>query len=189
MSDTSLHDASLKGKGNTSTGFSNPKSQNQEKPIDPVSSFTFGLFIFFNIDFFLHLSARIPGYGVIRPTLIMVLLLTFLLFSQKDKFKDIYQTEPYKRIKWLIIYLALSFFLVRWPGSALNNLPDFVKAVCFFFFTAMIVDTERRLKKFLLVFIILQLVRVYEPLYLNLTQGYWGDKTHLGGGEFAERLS
>lgn len=165
------------------------KPLKENKRLDPVSGFTFGLFIFFNINFFLHLSARIPGYGVVRPTLILVFLLAFLLFLQKDKFQDIYQTEPFKRIKWLIIYLALSFFLVRWPGSALNNLPDFVKAVCFFFFVAMIVDTENRLKVFLFVFITCQLIRVYEPLYLNITTGYWGDKTYLGGGEFAQRLS
>ena len=88
-----------------------------------------------------------------------------------------------------LLYLVLSFFIVRWPGSALNNLPDFVKAICFFFFTATIVDTEKRLKMFLFVFIGCQLIRVYEPLYLNITSGYWGDKTYLGGGEFAQRLS
>lgn len=158
------------------------------KTFEPVSTFTFGLFTYFNIDFFLHLSARIPGYGLIRPTLLLVLFLTFLLFTQRHKFHDIYQTEPFKRIKWLIFYLGLSFFLVRWPGSALNNLPLFVKAVCFFFFTAMIVDSTKRLKMFLLVFICCQLLRVYEPLYMNLTQGYWGDKTYLGAGEFAQRL-
>ena len=175
--------------GQPQLGIGPPKPLKEKKQLDPVSGFTFGLFIFFNIDFFLHLSARIPGYGVVRPTLVLVFLITFLLFSQKNKFQDIYQAEPFKRIKWLVIYLALSFFIVRWPGSALNNLPDFVKAICFFFFTAMIVDTERRLKVFLFVFIGCQLVRVYEPLYLNITSGYWGDKTYLGGGEFAQRLS
>ena len=175
--------------GQPQLGIGPPKPLKEKKQLDPVSGFTFGLFIFFNIDFFLHLSARIPGYGVVRPTLVLVFLIAFLLFSQKNKFQDIYQAEPFKRIKWLVIYLALSFFIVRWPGSALNNLPDFVKAICFFFFTAMIVDTERRLKVFLFVFIGCQLVRVYEPLYLNITSGYWGDKTYLGGGEFAQRLS
>lgn len=162
---------------------------NAVKPISPVSSFTFGLFIYFNIDFFLHLSARIPGYNVIRPTLVLVLWLSFLLYMQRYKFRNIYQAEPFKRIKWLIIYLALSFFLVRWPGSALNNLPDFVKAVCFFFFTAMILDTEKRLRIFLFVFICCQLIRVYEPLYMNITSGYWGSETYLGEGGFAQRLS
>jgi hypothetical protein len=154
-----------------------------------VSGFTFGLYIYFNVDIFLHLSARIPAYGVIRPTLILVFLLTTLMFIQKKKFVDVYQTEPFKRIKWLIVYLSLSFFIVRWPGSALNNLPDFVKAACFFFFTAMAVDTEKRLKVFLFVFVVCQLIRVYEPLYMNITSGYWGDRTYLGDGEFAQRLS
>ncbi|KZY69654.1 MULTISPECIES: O-antigen ligase [unclassified Oleiphilus] len=156
---------------------------------EPVSGFTFWLYIYFLIDFFLHLSARIPGYGIIRPTLLIVLVLTALLFVQRGKFLDIYQQESFKKIKWLIVYLGLSFLLVRWPGSALNNFPDFVKAVCFFFFTAMIIDTQKRLKLFVFVFVACQVFRVYEPLYLNLTEGYWGDRTFIGDEGFAQRLA
>lgn len=157
--------------------------------IDPVSSFTFGLYVYFLIDFFLHLSQRIPGYGIVRPTLVLVLWLSFLLYTQKHKAQEIFQMEQFQKIRLLILYLVLTFLLVRWPGSALNNLPDFVKAVCFFFFTAMVVDTEKRLKVFLWVFVGCQLIRVYEPLFLHLTTGYWGSATYIGGGEFAGRLS
>lgn len=154
-----------------------------------VSTFTFVVFVYFCIDFFLHFSQRIPVYGVIRPTIIIVLWLSYLLYLQRDKFEDVYITEPFKRIKWLIFYLGLSLFLVRWPGSALANLSNFVKAVCFFFFTAMSLDSEKRLKIFLTVFVGCQLFRVYEPLFLHITQGYWGSATHIGQGEFVGRLS
>lgn len=157
--------------------------------VNCVSVFTFALFIYFNVDFFLHLSQRIPGYGIVRPTLVLVLWLSLLLFLQRDKFRDVYTLEPFKKIKALIVYLALTFLIVRWPGSVIGNLPLFVKAVCFFFFTALIIDSEKRLKIFLSVFVVCQLIRVYEPLFLNLTQGYWGGKTHLGSGEFAQRLA
>jgi len=70
-----------------------------------------------------------------------------------------------------------------------NNLSDFIKAITFFFFTVLLVDSNRRLKIFLLVFIGCQLIRVFEPLFLNLTEGYWGSSTYLGGGEFSQRLS
>lgn len=155
-----------------------------------VTSFVFWLYIYFIIDFFLHLSQRIPGYGVIRPTLLLVVILIILLISQKDKFVGIGDDPVFKKIKWLILYVLITLPLVTWPGSVLiNNMSFFVKAVVFFFFTALIVDTERRLKIFLFVFISSQIFRVLEPLYMNITSGYWGDRTYLGGGEFAARLS
>jgi len=58
----------------------------RENDQSPVSGITFWLLIFFMVNFFLHFSARVPAYGVIRPTLLLVGLLTFLLWAQKDKF-------------------------------------------------------------------------------------------------------
>ncbi|MHA7855264.1 O-antigen ligase family protein [Marinobacter shengliensis] len=79
---------------------------------------------------------------------------------------------------------------MEWPGSVIrNNLAEFVKAIVFLFFTVLVVDSEKRLKIFLMVFVGCQLIRVFEPLFLNITQGYWGSRTHLGGGEFSQRLS
>src|SRR5690606_1226423 len=49
--------------------------------------------------------------------------------------------------------------------------------------------SDKRLKWALVVFVGCQVIRVLEPLYLNITDGYWGSKTHLGGGEFASRLA
>jgi O-antigen ligase len=84
----------------------------------------------------------------------------------------------------------ISLPLVEWPGSILrHNLPLFVKCVTFFYFTALIIDTDRRLRIFLLVFIACQVFRVLEPLYLHVTQGYWGEWTYLGEGDWARRLA
>ncbi len=154
-----------------------------------VSSFLFWLYIYFIIDFFLHLSARIPGYGVIRPTLLLVVLITISLVSQKDKYYEVVNDPIFKIIKKLIIYLIITLPLVTWPGSVIGNVPGFVKAVVFFYFTALIIDTETRLKIFLIVYVLVQTFRVLEPLYLNVSEGYWGSQTHIGHGEFAERLS
>src|SRR5690606_25950315 len=93
-----------------------------------VSTFCFGAYIYFLIDFFLHLSARIPGYGVIRPTLLLVLIISFSLFVQRDKLRDLHKDPAYKAIIMLIVYIFISLPFVEWPGSVIkNNLPDFVK--------------------------------------------------------------
>ena len=155
-----------------------------------VGGFTFFLYLYFLVDFFLHLSARIPGYGVVRPTLLLVLMLTMLLVLQKEKFKGWAKDPVMQAMLVFVGYLVFSLPLVEWPGSVIrNNLPEFVKAIVFLFFTALIVDSEKRLKIFLVVFVGCQLVRVFEPLFLNITEGYWGSKTHLGHGEFSARLA
>lgn len=155
-----------------------------------VSGFTFFLFMYFLVDFFLHLSARVPAYGALRPTLLLVLLITMLLVFQKEKFRG-WTKDPVVRAMLVFLgYLVLSLPLVEWPGSVIrNNLAEFVKAIVFLFFTVLIVDSEKRLKIFLMVFVGCQLIRVFEPLFLNITQGYWGSKTYIGSGEFSARLA
>lgn len=156
---------------------------------DVVSSFCFVTYIYLLLDFFLHLSSRIPPYGIIRPTLLLVIIISVSLFMQKQKFSKGIGGEPFNVIKFLVAYLVISIPIVEWPGSAVQNIAPFVKAIVFLFFTALIIDTEKRLKIFLVFFVGCQVFRGLEPLYLNITSGYWGDKTYLGGGEFANRLS
>lgn len=156
----------------------------------PASTFSFGIYIFFLIDFFLHLSARFPAYGVIRPTLVLVLIISLSLFLQRDRFRGWTKDPIVSALGVLLLYIMFSLPLVEWPGSVLkNNLGDFVKAVVFFYFTVLLVGTEKRLKIFFLVFVICQVLRIFEPLILNLTQDYWGSSTHLGHGEFSQRLA
>lgn len=159
-------------------------------PREQVSTVTFGLFMYFLIDFFLHLSARIPGYGVIRPTLLLVLVISVSLFIQREKFRGWSKDPIVASLFVLVVYLAVSLPLVEWPGSVVkNNLGNFVKAIVFFYFTVLLVDSDRRLKIFLVVFIGCQVFRVLEPLFLNLTEGYWGSATYMGHGEFSQRLA
>jgi O-antigen ligase len=155
-----------------------------------VSGFLFGLYIYFTIDFFIHFSARVPAYGVVRPTLLLTLFIGLMLLSQKEKFRGYADAPAFKAILLLIIFIIVSLPFVTWPGSIIkNNLPEFVKAISFFFFTALILDSEKRLRIFLLVFVVCQLFRVLEPLYLHVVNGYWGTMTYIGAGEFTGRLS
>ena len=155
-----------------------------------VSGSLFGLYIFFTIDFFLHFSARSSAYATLRPTLLLTAIIGVMLMSQKDKFRGCGDAPAFKAILLLIIYIVVTLPFVSWPGSVIrNNIPEFAKAVSFFFFTALIIDTEKRLRTFLFVFVACQLFRVLEPLYLHLVDGYWGSATYIGGGEMAMRLS
>mgnify|MGYP000683856775 CR=1 FL=1 len=139
--------------------------------LQSVSGFVFWLYIYFVIDFFLHLSARIPGYGVIRPSLILVIVITFALIAQKDKIKHIAQEPSFNLIKWFIVYVLVTLPLVTWPGSVVaDNFQFYLKAIVFFFFTAIIIDTEKRLNIFLIVYVGCQVFRVLEPLYLNIKE-------------------
>lgn len=155
-----------------------------------VSRLCFGLYLFFVVDFFLRFSARIPGYGALRPTLLLFAAVAGVLFLNRDKLKGRFSDPIFRAVFVLLGYIVLTLPLVEWPGSVIrHNLDTFVLAIVFLFYTALIVDTDRRLRWFLFVFVACQVFRVLEPLYLNLTQGYWGSDTHLGGGEFAERLA
>ncbi|MGQ7274714.1 O-antigen ligase family protein [Marinobacter sp. V034] len=175
----------------SSVAFSQPSgpakgvSQNEQ-----VSNGLFWLYMYFLVDFFFHLSARVHVYAMLRPTLLLVLLISVGLYLQRDRLKDRGQDPIFKSMFAILIYIAVTLILVEYPGSVVrNNLPEFVKAIVFLFFTALILDSEKRLKIFLFVFIGCQVFRVLEPLFLHITEGYWGDRTYLGDGDFAGRLA
>lgn len=157
---------------------------------ETVSSATFVIYLYFIVDFFLRFSSRFPWYGKIRPTLLAVGIISLLLFVQREKFKGRFEDPVFRAVLVLLGYIVVSLPLVEWPGSVIrSNLDPFIKAIVFLFFTALIIDTEKRLKWFLIVFVSCQVFRVLEPLYMNLTQGYWGSATFLSTREFANRLS
>lgn len=155
-----------------------------------VSSACFLVYLYFVLDFFLRFSSRVPAYGMLRPTLLIAAVISVLLFVQRDKLKGRFDDPVFKAILVLFGYIVLTLPLVEWPGSVIkSNLEPFIKALVFLFFTALIIDTNKRLKLFIGVFLFCQLFRVVEPLYMNITQGYWGSETYLGGGQFADRLA
>ncbi|WP_228143531.1 O-antigen ligase family protein [Marinobacter gudaonensis] len=136
------------------------------------------------------MPARVPGYAYLRPTLLLVLIIGFSLFIQRQKFSGWTKEPIVKALFAFLIYAALALPLVEYPGSVLRaNLSEFVKAIIFLFFTALIIDSERRLVVFLYVFVGCQVFRVLEPLYLHIVHGYWGQRNYIGDGEFAMRLS
>lgn len=148
------------------------------------------MFILYQLDFFLHTAARIPGLGMIRPSMLMFLIIAMLLFFQREKFAYRLQQPIVKAFSAFLLMLLLTLPFVKYPGSAVKeNFSLFMKAIVFLYFTALILDTERRLKISLCVFVGCQIIRVLEPLYLNITTGYWGSSTYLGDNEFANRLS
>jgi putative inorganic carbon (HCO3(-)) transporter len=161
----------------------------QSPPEPTVSNFTFNLYLLYVISFFLHMAARIPAIAVLRPDLLIAIVLLAMLVAQKPKLTGRLD-NPCNR--YLLIFLGftiLSLPFVEWPGSVLrDNLAEFIKAILFYYFTVLVVDTDNRVKRLLFVFVACQLIRVLEPLYLHETSGYWGSRTYIGGGEFAGRL-
>ena len=63
---------------------------------------------------------------------------------------------------------------MKWPGSVVHNLETYVKALCFYFFVVATVNTERKLRVLLAIYVATQVWRVLEPLYLHIRSGYWG---------------
>ena len=154
-----------------------------------TSPLTFYLYLAFILVEFLNLGVRYSIIGVLRPTVLLVGLLTVLLLAQGvfQKRKD--SSASTRLMLVLIAYIVLTLPFVEWPGSVLRvNFADFIKVAIFFLFTIQIVDTLPRLKTFLLVVIGAQVIRVLEPLYLHLTTGYWGSAAY-GSGGFLNRLS
>ena len=154
-----------------------------------VSSFTFFLFIVYQLIFFLNMPARISGLGIIRPSLLLFAIIGFLLILQREKIAYKFNQPIFKAFSAFLLMLLITLPFVKFPGSVLReNFALFMKAIVFLYFAALILDTEKRFKIALFVFVACQVFRVLEPLYMNLTSGYWGSSTYLGGGEFASRL-
>src|SRR5690554_1845459 len=86
-----------------------------------ASTFSFGIYVFFLIDFFLHLSARFPAYGVMRPTLLLILIISLSLFLQRERFKGWTKDPIVYSLGMLLIYIIVSLPLVEWPGSVIKN--------------------------------------------------------------------
>ncbi len=168
------------------------KSLDKIDRVDHIEKETKKAFLFFLlylVSFFLHLPSRIPILGAIRMDFLLVGLVSFLILSARKKKRT--RIDDASRYLLIILgYSVLSVPFVEWPGSVLNNgVVEFIKAAIFYFFTVSLVVSEGRLKLVVCVFVVCNLIRVIEPLYLNVAHGYLGSVTHLGGGEFAGRLS
>lgn len=144
-----------------------------------------GLYLFFMISYFLHLPSRLPVLGALRIEVFLgsaILIYTFITGRLGLAWET--KSPVFLQLLKVIGFIILSIPFVTWPGSVIRvNLIDFFKVVFFFMITAAIIDSEKRLKLFLTVFIGCQLFRILEPVYLHHTIGYWGDvaNSHVGG--------
>ncbi|HKW50172.1 MAG TPA: O-antigen ligase family protein [Candidatus Eisenbacteria bacterium] len=148
------------------------------------------LYLLFIISYFLHLGARIPVLGAIRFDLGLVVLIFGAIFlaGKRPSQPKVGSTNTILAI--LGAYVVLTIPLVRWPGSVLNTgIPNFIKAVVFFYYTVALIDSPKKLRVFVWIFVLCQLFRVVEPYYLHVTQGYWGSSTTMTEEETMDRLS
>ena len=168
-----------------------PKTRPLELDIQPIpSSIPFILFMGYLAFFYLRFSQRFPVIAPLRPDLIMAVLVMLSIVPYLSQRAGLFRLPVSQALNLLILWILITLPFVQWPGSVLReNWFPFFKAVLLFYFTIIVVDTPNRLRWFVILFVGFQVFRVIEPLYLNLTTGYLGGSTHLGGGEFAGRLS
>jgi O-antigen ligase len=147
------------------------------------------IYLVFTISWFLHFGARFPILGAIRFDLILVCIMSAIALS-KTKDTTLPATETDKVLRVLIVYSVLTIPFVEWPGSVVKSgIVDLIKAIVFYYFTVAFVKSEADLKKFVLVFLSCQMLRILEPLYLHITEGYWGNVASMADWEYLERLS
>ncbi len=152
----------------------------------------FSLYLIFLISFFLHLSSRIQALGHIRfDFLLGSFLIVAAAVSGKLLKADLWKEEIPRSLLIFFFFVLLSIPLVTWTGSVVRyNLATYLKATFFFTLSLVLIDTEKKLKIFVTIFLGCQLIRILEPAYLHITLGYWGDKaySHIGGGNWLMRL-
>lgn len=161
-------------------------------PESSVSTIAFVFYCLFIVSFFLHLGSRVPALGSLRID-ILLCGVALLLSLEKRPASLVTSTGMRPASKLLLIlvgYIVVTLPLVKWPGSVLNHgWEPFLKSILFYVLTVRTVTTEKRLKIFLVVFLGAEAFRVFEPLYLHVTTGYWGSFTNMGNYELMNRLS
>lgn len=169
----------------------------REPDCSSVRKWGLGIYLLFSVSWFLHLGARLPFLGIIRFDLLLVCILMYLAYMSKgdahvrERDSSTGGTRTDKILRILIVYSILTIPFVYWPGSVINaGIGNLVKAIVFYYFTVAFVRTEQDIKKFVFVFVACQLMRILEPLYLHLTEGYWGSVAYMSAGaEALDRLS
>jgi putative inorganic carbon (hco3(-)) transporter len=156
-----------------------------------VRSFAYRLYLLFVVSWFLHLGSRAAPLGALRLDLLLILMISAMIFFSKPEEEFPETSGSTERIiKIMFIYLVLSLPLVEWPGSVIRaGIPDYIKAVVFYFFTIALITSEKRLRVFMGVFLTCQAIRVIEPVVLHITTGYWGSHASMANWEAMDRLS
>jgi putative inorganic carbon (HCO3(-)) transporter len=150
---------------------------------------TFPLFLIMLISYFLRLPARMELLADLRLDLLLffAVVAAFLFEGHYAVHEPI--TPSGTALLALCGYIVVTFPFTQWPGSVLTNLQIFSRALLFYLVPACVVTSHQQLRILLGAFLGTQAFRVAEPLYLHLTQGYWGSATHAGEGEMVNRLA
>lgn len=150
----------------------------------------FWLYLLFVVSWFARLPARIPALGAARIDLLLVAILTILTVLQGMRLKGV-KSESSKAILIFTAYAVLVTPFVEWPGTVFKfGLPEFIKALVFFYFTVAFVRTSKELSVFVSVLVVCLAFRILEPVYLHVTTGYYGSAASMeNGAEFLARLS
>jgi O-antigen ligase len=147
------------------------------------------LYLLFVTSWFLHLPARLEILGAVRFDLALICILIAFAVARDGLSRET-MSEADRVLRLLVAYSVLTIPFVYWPGSVIKSgLPNFIKAVVFFYLTIAYVRTEADLRRFVFVFVSLQTVRILEPLYLHLTQDYWGSYASMANWQSMSRLS
>ncbi|MBP7279661.1 MAG: O-antigen ligase family protein [Sedimentibacter sp.] len=156
-----------------------------------MNNIGFKLYIIFIISWFLNLPNRIVILGDIRFDMLLFSVIVLLAIYENINRPKITSNVIHNVAIILILYVILTIPFTEWPGSVLKyGLVSFSKAVCFYYFTVIFINTEYKLKIMIATYILCQSYRVVEPLYLHMTQGYWGSAASmLGGMEVMPRLA
>ncbi len=152
----------------------------------------FYLFCAFIVSYFTHLAARVPALGTLHIDLLLAGAtgLAIAFSGPRRRKGPAPQMDPVARKLWILLaYIIVTIPFVEWPGSVIHNLQDYAKSLCFFFFVVATVDTTRKLRLLITVYVVTQVFRVIEPLEMHIRGGYWGSFTSLGNWEYMDRLA
>jgi hypothetical protein len=152
----------------------------------------FYLFCIFIVSYFTHLAARVPALGTLHIDLLLAgaTALAIALSGAQRRRGPAPKLDPVARKLWILVgYIIVTIPFVEWPGSVIHNLQEYAKSLCFFFFVIATVDTTRKLRTLISVYVVTQVIRVIEPLEMHIRGGYWGSFTSLGNWEYMDRLA
>ena len=152
----------------------------------------FYLFCAFIVSYFTHLTARVGLLGMLHFDLLLAAatVAAILLAARPLRRGRAQKMRPVEKQLWVLLgYIVVTLPFVEWPGSVLHNLEGYIKSLCFFFFVVATVDTTRKLRILIGVYVGAQVWRVLEPLSMHVRSGYWGSVTSLGNWEYMDRLS
>ena len=152
----------------------------------------FYLVCVFLVSYFLHVTARVEVLGTMHLDLVLatVTAVAIVLGRKQTTSGSAGGMDPVAKRLWILVgYIFVTIPFVEWPGSVVHNLETYAKSLCFFFFVVATVDTTRKLRVLLAVYVATEVWRVLEPLYMHVVSGYWGSFTSLGNWEYMDRLA